>query len=163
MLFCTFGIYIIKSDGWQIRNDPTNKSLNADPKSDAVNSSASSKCTEVYMETIFSKPNIIYWAILSLIILVETRLLTSTKPPYQKSWPGPKRWWLGWLTLFGSSLVMVIFQGWHLWTWLGLAVATALVRQLKPHALLGNLWRRKIGSTSAGPWAISWRSSCVFQ
>lgn len=95
------------------------------------------------MEQIFSKPNIIYWVGLCLVIILETWLSTNPKPPYQKKWPGPKRWWLGWTTLFGSSLAMVAIYNWHFWTWLGLTIATALMRQLRPHTALGNLWRRQ--------------------
>ena len=93
------------------------------------------------MEQIFSKVNVIYWGLICIIVWLETKLLTNNHAPYAKKWPGPNRWWLGWATLFSSSLVMVILEGWDFWTWAGLALATAMFRRIKPHALMVG-WQR---------------------
>lgn len=105
------------------------------------------------MEQIFTQTNVTYWVILCLVVWLETKLLTSTKPPYPKKWLGPKRWWLGWLTLFGSSLFMVIFHGWHFQTWTGLAVATIAVRQIKPQTLIVG-WQR--GCRESHRWTLNY-------
>lgn len=96
------------------------------------------------MESIFNASNLIYWALLCLIIYAETKLLTNHHdPPYPKKWPEPKRWWLGLATLFGLSLIMVVAQSWDFWTWLGLLLSVLLSREIKPHLyLVGNLWQR---------------------
>jgi hypothetical protein len=85
----------------------------------------------------FNVPNFIYWLALALVVLAESRLVGER-------WSESRRWRLGYVTLFGSSLVMVAWFGWHWATWAGLLAACGMSRLLKvERPLVGDLWTRK--------------------
>lgn len=54
----------------------------------------------------FNRPNLIFWTVLALVIWTETAIIAV-------GWPEPRRWWLGFATMFGGSLVMA----WAGWDW----------------------------------------------
>ena len=84
----------------------------------------------------FNLPNLIYWLALALVVWVEAKLVGER-------WPERWRWLLGYVTLFGSGLVMALAFGWDWLTWLGLLAAVGLARLVKAERLLvGSLWER---------------------
>jgi hypothetical protein len=85
----------------------------------------------------FNFINIVYWTLLAVVILTETYLVNER-------WPEAKRWKLGYVTLFGSTLGLVVWHGWDYRAWAGLAVAVAISRLIKiDQLLLGDLWQRR--------------------
>jgi hypothetical protein len=81
---------------------------------------------------IFNLPNLAYWGLFSLLIFIETSQIAT-------GWPERARWSLGYLSLFGSSLLMVTLAGWNFYTWLLLLIAVLLVRLSRPEQLL-SIW-----------------------
>lgn len=94
---------------------------------------------------LFNLTNLAYWVALSAIIIVETTTAVG--------WPENKRWLLGYSTLFGSSLLfMVNFSGWHYYTWLILALLSALARYSRLDHHLLRLLGRLAGLNLIGLW-----------
>ena len=99
--------------------------------------------------------NLMLWLLLGLVIAVQGELVGNRwAAPRQwrlgrvslvwEFWPERQRWQLGYITLFGSSLVMVLWFGWDAATWAGLALLAGLSRLAQVDRLaVGNLWERK--------------------
>lgn len=84
---------------------------------------------------LFVKSNMFFWAALALIILGQGIALGAR-------WPEYHRWRLGWVTLFGSTGIMVLWAGWDGRTWAVLAVASVVGRYAVQTAV-GDFWRRR--------------------
>ncbi len=85
----------------------------------------------------FNPANFIYWTALGLIIWQEAKRTPA-------SWSEAQRFWLGWSTLFGGGLGMVVWGGFDFYTWLTLALASAAARLVGLDTLiLSDLWARR--------------------
>lgn len=102
-------------------------------------------------DPLFNAPNFAYWLALAIVILLETQRATG--------WPEPARWRLGYVTLFGSALLMVIFSGWHGPTW-ALLTLFSLITHILPvdRLLFDNLWERR----EAHRWTVQYFSAVIF-
>ena len=88
---------------------------------------------------IFNLKNLFYWTVLCIVIYIEIR--TARANP--KKWPESRRWWLGFDTLFGSGLLMVLWAQYHFWTIFAFAVLAYIFHIARiERALIGNLWDR---------------------
>lgn len=85
----------------------------------------------------FNPQNFFYWAVLGLVIWQEAKRTPAT-------WTEAGRFWLGLVTLFGSSLIMVYLAGWDFFTWLTLMLASIAARLVSVDRLmLDDLWKRR--------------------
>jgi hypothetical protein len=85
----------------------------------------------------FNLSNAVAWLALGLLIWLETQYTPG-------DWNEDTRWWEGWLTLFGVSLVMTSAGSWDSLTVAVLALASVAARLTRIERLLvGDLWRRR--------------------
>jgi hypothetical protein len=95
---------------------------------------------------LFNLTNLIYWLILIAVIVIETASVSH--------WPENARWLLGYLTLFGTSLLLMVnHAGWHYPTWLLLLLLAGLFRLLYVDYYALRLIGRFTGLDLAGVWA----------
>lgn len=98
-------------------------------------------------DLIFNGPNVGYWLALALLILLQS-LTVGRRGVWRgrAAWPEERRWRLGFVTLLGSSLVMVWWFGWGGLTWAFVAIGVMISRALRAdYALVGGLWDRREG------------------
>lgn len=101
----------------------------------------------------FNPQNFIYWTLLGLIIWLEAMLVSGkwaiSKWAFLRRVSGrerteSQRWWLGLITLFGTSLVMVLFLDWDVYTWLVLLALSVTAWVVRIDRLIfDDLWLRR--------------------
>lgn len=86
---------------------------------------------------IFNVTNCIYWLILALVIAWQGATVGDV-------WPEQRRWMYGMITLFGSTLGIVLWAGWDGRTWAGLVLLSSAAWILRLDTwLIDDLWRRR--------------------
>lgn len=86
---------------------------------------------------IFNVAHYIFWVLLALIIAIQGMTIGDV-------WPERSRWIYGLVTLYGSTLGMVAWAGWHGPTWAGLVLLSCAVWLLRlDEWLTGGLWQRR--------------------
>lgn len=100
----------------------------------------------------FDPISIIFWTGLALVILLQGVFVG------RGIWPESRRWKLGFITLFGSTLGMVWLGGWNGYTWGFLVLANLWGRVLIQSTPLARLWLRREGPrwTAAYGFGFGW-------
>jgi len=94
----------------------------------------------------FNPENILFWALIGLIVYAEAKA-------YNERYGEDRRFWIGYVTLFGTSLAMVVLFGYDFYVWVTLAVVAALARLVRiDRLMLGDLWDRRENHR----WTLTW-------
>lgn len=100
----------------------------------------------------FDPISITFWAGLALVILLQGVFVG------RGIWPESRRWKLGFVTLFGGTLGLVLSAGWDGYTWGFLVIANLWGRLLIQSTPLARLWLRREGPrwTAAYGFGFGW-------
>lgn len=106
---------------------------------------------------IFNQQHIIFWAVFVLVVLGQAMTVGRPVRATWRRWPEQRRFWLGYVTLFGGTSYMVLLAGWDADTWLWLAAAVWFSRVIVELSPLAALWKRR----EAYRWATAWLAAFV--
>lgn len=87
----------------------------------------------MHLGNLFSVFNVVYWVALFVVIVLQGHYVGDT-------WPEVTRWRFGFVTLFGSTGLMVL-GGWDQVVWANLVVSVALTRLVLEVTLFSKWWR----------------------
>jgi len=103
-------------------------------------------------ELFFNAQNLLFWAVIGLVVYAEAKA-------YNQKYGEDRRFWIGYVTLFGLSLLMVLVANYDFYVWLTAAVLVAVARLVRSDRLiLGDLWDRRENHR----WTLIWGLCFLF-
>lgn len=86
------------------------------------------------LDDFFSIPNVAFFVVLTIVIALQGHFIGD-------SWHERRRWWLGYITLFGGTGLMIILSDWDRFVVVALAISVAASRALFEATIFRGVWR----------------------